>query len=104
MKFFLDFGCYSVKELTKLIYWTGAFVIAIASWFIARTVALMHVWHRPSEQGYAVVQLTNWPFGIFVGVLCFAISILLWRMVCEMIYIILSYFKENTPRKEKEVV
>jgi hypothetical protein len=103
MEKFLDFGSYGVKRLTELLFWAGSLGVAVASWFIGHGVSAANVWHRTVQQAdgwWTGVAQNNWPLGIFVGLLCFVIGILFWRLVCEMIYIILNYFKENTKGKE----
>ena len=102
MKRFLEFGRCSVKMLASLFFWTGSLGIAVASWFVGYNVALTHVWHRTVQRAdglWTGVVQNNLPLGIFVGLLCFIISILFWRLVCEAIFIVLNYFKENTQQK-----
>ena len=104
MKNFLDFGRFNVRTLTEMLFWVGSFGIAIASWLVGYSVAVTNVWHRTvqyAEGRWTGVVQNNWPLGLLAGLTFFIISFLFWRLICEMIYIVLNYFKENTPRKEK---
>ena len=98
----LDFGRYSAKTLASLFFGIGSLGIAVASWFVGHNVASTHVWHRTVQHAdgwWTGVSQNHVPLGIFAALLCFIISVLFWRLVCEAIYILLNYFKENTPRK-----
>ena len=99
MKGFLDFGRCGVKTLVKLLFWIGALGIYAVSMFVGYTVSAAHVWHRMvqiSDGRWTSVAQNHWPLGFLTGFVCFVISFLLWRLVCEMLYIVLNYFKENT--------
>ena len=99
MKKLLDFGQCSVKMLSSLFFWIGSLGIAVASWFVGYNVALTYVWYRyvqSADGWWTTVAQNHLPLGVFVGLLCFIISVLFWRLVCEAIYIVLNYFKENT--------
>ena len=100
---FLDFGKLSVKKLMTLLFLIGTIGIFAAACARGYMVALTHTYFRTVPQGggwYTSVVVHNWPLGFLVGVLCFVIGTLLWRLVCEMLYIILSYFKESTLSKD----
>ena len=101
MENFFDFGRCSVKTLTKLLFWIGSVGIAAASCVVGYSVSTAHVWHRTvqiADGWWTGVTQNHWPLGVFAGVFCFVIGFLLWRLMCEMIYIILNYFKENTQK------
>ena len=100
---FLDFGKLSVKKLMTLLFLIGTIGIFAAACARGYMVALTHTYFRTVSYGggwFSSVEVNNWPLGFLAGVLYFVIGTLLWRLVCEMLYIILSYFKENTPGKD----
>ena len=102
MKKFLEFGRFSVKMLASLFFWVGSLGVAAASWTVGYSVALTFVWHRSVHLGdgwWTSVARNHLPLGIFAGLLCFLFGMLFWRLVCEAIYIVLNYFKENTQQK-----
>jgi hypothetical protein len=95
---FLTFGSISVEKLSKLIFGTGAIGILIAACIGGRNVYLTHAYDTLIKQGdwYTGAQVNNLPLGIAYGVVYFLLGTLSWRLICEIVYIILTYFKTNT--------
>jgi hypothetical protein len=96
---FLDFGCLSVRKITTLLFWIGAVTLIIAAIMQGYGVYLTHTYQRTVSQGdgwFTSMEVNNHPLGITYGIIFFVLGILLWRLICEIIYIILNYFKSNT--------
>ena len=94
----LDFGSMSIKMLTELFFWIGSVPILVNSILLGYIIALSTTWDRMVQTGDSVwtgVESNNYPLGIFSGILAFILCVLLWRLICEVIYIILNFFKSN---------
>jgi len=99
---FLSFGSISVRKLSLLFFWIGALVLLVIACAQGYVIYLTHTYHTTIRQTvdgvtwYTGAEVYNLPLGITYGVFFFIIGVLLWRLVCEVIYIVLSYFKSNT--------
>ena len=96
---FLDFGKLSLKKLMTLFWIIGTIAVLVASWTYGYGIYLANTRFITVSQGdgwYTGVEVNHLPLGIFAGLFYFVMGVLLWRLVCEAIYIVLNYFKENT--------
>ena len=103
MSDFLNFGKLSVKKLTELFWGIGTIAIFASAWAYGYSVYLANTRIVTIAQAgwYTGAEVNHLPLGIFAGVAYFVIGALLWRLVCEGIYIALSYFKENTRESDR---
>lgn len=104
MKGFLKFGRISVKQLCSLLFWIGSVGILTASSMGGYHIYLTNTYQKVIRQGnwYTGVEANNLPLGLFCGILYFVIGVLTWRLICEIIYIILQYFQNNTKEDREE--
>lgn len=101
MSKFLDFGCIGIKKLSILLFGIGTMGIFAAACINGYSIFLANTYETMIKQGdwYTAVEVNNLPLSILCGVLYFTIGTLFWRLLCEIIYIVLEYFKSNTNRE-----
>lgn len=99
---FLDFGSISIKKLTTLLFVTGTAGIFAAACLNGYSIFQTYTYETMVLQGewYTGAEVNNLPLGIFCGMIYFTIGVLLWRLMCEIIYIVLIYFRSNTKQDE----
>ena len=98
MSDFINFGKLSVKKLTGLFWGIGTIAVFAAAWTYGYGVYLANTRIIMVSQGggwSTGMEVNHLPLGIFAGAVYFVIGALIWRLVCEGIYIVLNYFKEN---------
>lgn len=104
MRFF-KLGETDSYTVIHFLYYTGLPVIAHKSIEFGKAMKVKTVLARmdfiPSNFN---AEAFNSPFtiikGLFLGTLCFVISMLLWRFICELLIILFRYFESNTKKND----
>lgn len=94
----LEFGSLSVKRLCKALFVTGFIALLIKSFMFGYMVYQTNTYMKTIRDAnfFTGVEVNNFPLGLFCGLAYLIIGTFLWRLICEIIYIVLRYFKNNT--------
>lgn len=93
------FGSMSVQRLCTLFFFIGSAGVLLFAIRFGYFISTVTQYDRMISQGngmYTFIQSNN-PFaGMVAGLLALGLGLLLWRLVCEALFIVLTYFKSNT--------
>lgn len=91
-----QFGEISSKLLISLLFYTGIIPILYKSTAFGKSVYLHNTYETTIRVGdyYTGKEVNNQPLGVFAGVVFFLIAIIIWKIVCELIFIIIRYFEQ----------
>ena len=94
-----EFGTMSVQRLCALFFFIGSAGVLLISIRFGYFISTLIKYDRMISQGngmYTFIQSNN-PFaGMVAGLLALGLGLLLLRLVCEALFIVLTYFKNNT--------
>ena len=93
------FGSMSVQRLCTLFFFIGSagvVVTAIRLGYLISKVFPAERMVRQFDGWYTSTQSPNGLLGLLGGLLVLGLGLLLWRLVCEALFIVLTYFKNNT--------
>ncbi len=96
------FGEITSKTLVTILFYTGILPIIYQSIEFGKTVYLNNFVEITVKNGdwYTGKEINNLPLGIFQGVIVFLISIIIWKVICEIIFIMVRYFEINSRQKK----
>lgn len=85
------------KILITILFYTGFIPILYKSVLFGKTVYLTHTYQKTIKVGdwYTGEEVNNLPLGIFQGVILFLIAVVIWKVVCEIIFIVVRYFEKS---------
>ena len=95
----LSFGKLKLSFAVSILFWFGNVPLIIGSYLFGKYIYLSSFIDRTiklSNNMYSSEKVNNLPLGIFLGIIAFIAGIILWRIICEFIFIIVKYFKNNT--------
>lgn len=108
----LNIGDDTHKLLMQIIFYIGLIPIACVSWLqassfytLSRSFKEMTRIVNHTVQS-TMVQVHNLPLAIIVGIIGFIAASILWRLICEVIYLILVLLKNlgDFLKKDEKVV
>lgn len=99
MKRLMSFGSMDLNFLVSVLFWIGNLPIALLAFIIGNRIFLTNTYNKIIYQSgnlrsYEEVQ--NLPLGVFAGIIAFVSGVVIWRIICDFIFIIIRYFKNNT--------
>ena len=99
MKKLNSFGSCDLGTLVQVLFWIGNLPLVIFSFFLGNhayhTNTYMKIIERSGNSSRSI-EVNNLPLGVVVGILAFASGIIIWRIICEFLYIIIKYYKDNS--------
>lgn len=93
------FGSMSVQKLCTLFFIIGSAGVLFFAIRFGYFISTVFKYDRMFTQydGTYTFILSNNPFvGMLAGFLALGLGLLLWRLICEALFIVLTYFKNNT--------
>lgn len=96
------FGEISSKVLITVLFYTGIIPIIHKSIAFGKTVYLSNTYQRTVKVGdyYTEKEVNNLLLGVFEGLVLFIVLVIFWKVVCELLYIIIRYFEKPNDNKE----
>jgi len=94
LKSLVNFGELKLNQIFTYLFIVGSAIIAFKSFFIGKAVYLTNFYIKGisylenGQRWYTDREVNNLPLGIVSGVIYFIIALLLWKLVCELLYII----------------
>lgn len=106
LKRLFTFGACSLEKICSILFITGSILWLMKAFNIGRMVYLTNTYTKMLKNGvfYTGIEVNNLPLALLVGLISFVIGALFWRLICEIIYIVLRYFKNNTNLPSKEEI
>ena len=98
----VSFGKLKLGFAVSILFWFGNVPLIIGSYLFGKYIYLSSFIDKTvklSNNMYTSEKVNNLPLGIFIGIIAFIAGIILWRIICEFIFIIVKYFKNNTNEK-----
>jgi hypothetical protein len=94
---FLKFGNTGSYELVLVLFYIGIIPIAYKCIQFGKWVYLNNTYQITVKQGdwFTGKEVNHLPLGIFQGVILFIVSIIIWKIICEMLLIVLKYFERR---------
>lgn len=99
-----SFGKCTVQTITKLLYLFGCVPIFCFSYIVIRNYYLFNTTTKITKDivnhstlGNVEVAVHNLPMAILIGVVTFLVLIVLWKIVCEILFLILDVLKSLVP-------
>ena len=96
---FLNFGKYNLNNLIGTLFWLGTlpqiFYACMMGNYVFRTNTVEKVIQQARDT-YTIQEVNNLPLGVLAGIASFILGVILWRIFCEIVFIIVRYFKNNT--------
>lgn len=88
-------GRIEAVTLISILFYTGIIPIVFKSIGFGKNVFLNNTYQIIVKEGewFTGKEVNNLSLGIFQGILHFIISIIIWKIVCEILLIILRYFE-----------
>ncbi|MCX8131021.1 MAG: hypothetical protein N3I35_13100 [Clostridia bacterium] len=110
MKKIVSFGNLNLNELISRLFWCGNIPIAICSYIFMKHFLPINTVDKTmiqsnNEYSYASQYLileANPKAAMFLLIICFVSSVVIWKVICEIIYIIVMYYKSNTKHSINE--
>lgn len=96
----LGFGNFSSRLLISLLFYTGIIPIFYLSVAFGKRVYASHFVQTTVKEGdwYTGKTINDLPISVFQGTVAFLVSIVMWKLICELLLIVFRYFetKSNT--------
>ncbi|TCZ68559.1 hypothetical protein E0485_24330 [Paenibacillus albiflavus] len=89
------FGRIPANTLLTILFYTGILPIMYQAFVFGRKVYLNNFIQTQVKEGnwYIGKEINNLPLGVLQGVIVFIISIIIWKVICELILIVVRYFE-----------
>lgn len=90
---FLDFGKMEAIRIAEYLFWIGTALSAIPSFMLGKYLYMTTTYNKEisyiqnGEQWFTYKQVNNLPLGIGGAVFTFLVSIFIWKIVCEVLYL-----------------
>ncbi|HEY8421893.1 MAG TPA: DUF4282 domain-containing protein [Thermoclostridium sp.] len=94
----IRFGQYNLNTLVNVLFWIGNIPVAIYSYIIGNYIFNNSTYDRIISKSGNFTQyeeVNNLPLGVFAGVLAFIAGVIIWRIICEFIYVIVKNFQAD---------
>lgn len=94
IKKFLEFGEESLKTIIIYLFSIGSFLIAYKAFVFGKAIYLVNYYNRQTsylqdgQRWYSSEQANNLPLGIAGGIMYFIVLLLIWKLICELLFII----------------
>ncbi len=102
---YLDFGKMGARRIVECLFWVGAVVSAISSFlfgkylYITTTYAKDFSYIQDGQQWFSSELVNNLPLGVGGAIVLFIASIVILKVVCELLYLIIrcmeTYLEKN---------
>lgn len=95
-KKWFTFGHIPAIHLVTLLFYTGLIPIVYKAIAFGKSTSLQHTIMKTVPDGrgmYTGIEVPNASLGILYGLLAFAIGVVVWKVVCEILLIVLRYFE-----------
>lgn len=102
---FFAFGRFSVGGLCRLVFWAAMLLNGLSAVALGQLIYLTTTYERtitypdalnPDMLWHSSEIAANLPGAIVGGLLVFVVGVFVWRLVCEVLFIVLRYFRNNT--------
>ncbi len=97
MNMIIKFGEVSINKICIMCFWTSILFGIINSIMIGWIVYSNTYVNKAVNTANNLLifrEVNDMPLAMVVGIVCFIISIILSKAICEILFIILSYFKK----------
>lgn len=94
IKKFFQFGEESLKSIITYLFSIGSFIVAYKAFIFGKAIYLVNFYNKEisyfkdGQRWYTGKEVNNLPLGIVGGIMYFIVIILIWKLVCELLYII----------------
>jgi len=99
MKKLITFGSCDLATLTQVLFWIGSIPLVIFSFLLGNhachTNTYMKVVERSGDFSRSI-EINNLPLGVVLGILAFVSGVIIWKIICEFMYIIIKYYKDHS--------
>ncbi|PKM49706.1 MAG: hypothetical protein CVV02_14625 [Firmicutes bacterium HGW-Firmicutes-7] len=91
---FFEFGDMSLKSIIRYLYLMGCITLLYKAFLVGRVLYLTNTYAKETsymqggQQWYSSIEVNNMPLGLFGGLAFFIVSLLIWKIICELLYII----------------
>lgn len=101
IKKLLQFGEAKLKTIITNLFCMGCVLIAYKAFIFGKEIYLANFYFKSikyvqnGQRIYTEREVNNLPLGIFGGVIYFIVILLIWKLVCELLYIIFERIKKD---------
>lgn len=94
------FGSLSSRVLITILFYTGIIPIFYQSVAFGKQVYASHFVQTTVKEGdwYTGKTINDLPISVFQGTVAFLVSIVMWKVICELLLIIVRYFEIKNKR------
>ncbi len=95
-KEFFDFGVMSTKGIIKNLFFMGILIIVYRAFLYGKSLYLTHFYEKMvkytegGDQWYTTQNVNNPVYGILGFIIYAVVFIVIWKLICEIIYIIIN--------------
>ena len=92
---FLDFGKMGARRIVEYLFWGGALLSAASSLILGKYIYMTTTYNKGityfqnGQKWYTEKQVNNLPLGIGGAIASFIISIIFWKLACEILFLII---------------
>lgn len=90
---FIDFGKLGASRIAEHLFWIGTALSAIPAFLFGRFIYMTTTYNKEisyfqnDEQWFTYKPVNNLPLGIGGGIFTFLVSVFIWKIVCEVLYL-----------------
>ena len=102
MKYLKDFftlGKLTVSYTVEKIFYIGILFIAYKAYLFGKIIYMTHTYSKMSSYlvngQRLIIHANNLPLGIIGSLLFFIVSLIIWKLVCELLIKFFSYFENK---------
>lgn len=102
---FLDFGKIGAGRIAEWLFWAGTVLSGISSFLFGKYLYLTNTYDKDisfmqnGEKWYTSKPVNHLPLGIGGALVSFIVSVVFWRIACELLYLIIkcmeTYLEKN---------
>jgi len=91
----------AASEILSLMYKAGMIPLMYKSYLFGRYIYINNSYEKDfsfiqnGERLYSSKPVNNVPLGIIGGIILFIILVIIWKLICELLLIILEFFETN---------
>lgn len=96
LKRLLEFGEIPVKSLIRYLFSIGSFIIVYRAYIFGKALYLTNYYEKAinyiqdGQRWYTYEEVNNLPLGLTGGIIYFIAGLLIWKLICELLYIIFA--------------
>lgn len=106
---FLKFGEMGAIRIIRFFFWVGTALSAISSILFGKYLYMTNTYDKDitfmqdGQKWYTSKPVNNLPLGIGGALVSFIISIIIWRVVCEILYMIIRCMETYLEKNKKSM-